>query len=814
MQRVVRGILTVIMLGVAGLWLVSLPLPLFERWLPVMQRFDPATLNSAADGRILIFPQLTTPPNERDALVLILRVSDPAGGQRRGAVVWQQGNLQGRVPLTVRADGRLHRYTVAVGTYPLWRDTPTQVRMELRNVETVELHQAQLVRRGLWALDVPLGRGLVARLPEYPPWPNIVLLVAAAVAAVTAVLVPVATWRRRLAVVGVGLSLATALGALPTLLEPLRSPLAALRGLDDMEAAQFVPAYSDPATVNAVLVAAMGRLPAGPVLVLDANTDSYLVYRTRYLLYPRRVDVANERVNGAQRARLALQYDTLIQRGAVARPPAVNWIRQSANNPVVTIWSAPGLPPPPVAAAGVWALLRLVAVLIVIAWSGWALAGWLGWRGSARWIAAWLGGTTLATLLLFALTWSGIGWNAASIGLPLVAGLAVNGGWSWEQRRRARRVVPRLHSGSRPIRQSPSFVVTWLIVGLLAIGVSLYATALPFSDQDSWTTWGFKARAFFHDGALTPLLTMYPDLALIHPGYPNGQPLLLTGAFLAMGGTSEHWAKLIFPVWYVAAVGLVWSAARHWAGTRRAAAWTLLLAITPLMLDHATLGNADLPFAVALGMGGYALARWLDGEGRRFAWSGAGLLGAAAWLKLDGLYLGPALLVLAGGLKIFAQRTPHPAHRVIQMRAVATLVGCIVAFALPVLPWHIYVRTLGLVNETPGLAALRVSGLANLARGLVITLEEFLLSHNDSAWGPWGGGYGAFWLVCGGAVVAGWRSVWRDRTALFLALSCLGITAFYSAIYIVRPFFSIERYLLHLAPLAVLLAARVTRRVA
>jgi hypothetical protein len=49
-----------------------------------------------------------------------------------------------------------------------------------------------------------------------------------------------------------------------------------------------------------------------------------------------------------------------------------------------------------------------------------------------------------------------------------------------------------------------------------------------------------------------------------------------------------------------------------------------------------------------------------------------------------------------------------------------------------------------------------------------------------------------------------------DPVLWFLLLVIGGGIFFYFAIYIVRPFFSVERYLMHVAPLATLAAARAT----
>jgi uncharacterized membrane protein len=82
--------------------------------------------------------------------------------------------------------------------------------------------------------------------------------------------------------------------------------------------------------------------------------------------------------------------------------------------------------------------------------------------------------------------------------------------------------------------------------------------------------------------------------------------------------------------------------------------------------------------------------------------------------------------------------------------------------------------SLDLLASTPGTALAERQGWRNLASGARVLRAELLLSGNNSAWGRMGGGFGAFWLLVTGALVCGWRRVWRDTTLLFLILAVIG----------------------------------------
>lgn len=104
------------------------------------------------------------------------------------------------------------------------------------------------------------------------------------------------------------------------------------------------------------------------------------------------------------------------------------------------------------------------------------------------------------------------------------------------------------------------------------------------------------------------------------------------------------------------------------------------------------------------------------------------------------------------------------------------------------------------------MAMLAVTGLANLGRGLRVVGSELLLSHNNSTWSLLGSGFLLLWPVCMAIVLVRGQTARRNAPFLFLAAAMLTTVIFYVFIYVLRPYFSIERYVMHAAPLAVLAA--------
>jgi hypothetical protein len=800
-----------------GAWVASLP---------IAQLLAPLPGGARAAGAPLV-ERLDRPAGWRDMLILKLAATDAGIQQRYAYVVWSQRQPQGyarlyQLPFVLRADGQTHSYVVPVGAHPEWRGDVSHVVLKLQQPTglAIAIADARLVTRSAWALDALLGRAATTYLPVPPPWPAVILLVAALVGGGLALAWPASHWRRRLAVAGMLLGGATGVAAVGMLVTTSGQLYRIYGPLDERSAMIRVPAYDAPAQISQALVAVADQLPAGPVLAVSPSVSGYLSNRARYLFYPRLVTTIAPTSPAELRRMLASGYTSLVGAALDGRPPLPGWRRIGDLSVAPPVWVDGTRPPPPAPAAGPLAPLRLAVGIGLVLLIGWSAAGAIGWRGWARWCCAWPIGILPLAWWMFALNAAGLAWSPWSIGLPLVAGALL---LALRDRRRA----PGAPAPARP-RSRLELVALPLLVLIVGIVVAR-ALLLPFSDVDTWTIWGLRGRGFFLDGRIDALLLMYDNVR-----YPPAQSLVQTWGYLAMGGLGERMVKVIFPLWYAACLGIIWSACRGWSTGARALGWTLLAATTPILLDHATLGNADLPLAAGLLAGAFALCRWLETADRRWMVGGMLLLGGAAWIKFDGAFLGigvlgAAILARVVGLRRRQGRTGRT------LVAGGVAVAAIVGIALA---WHLYARLLvfnlgdgavasaaagrffspyRLIADVPRIEGLRAKGLTFDLHGLLVCVEEVLFSHSNSTWSLLGSGYGALWIVCAGALVSGWRRMRDDPVLLFLVLAVAGGLGFYFAFYTLMPaasgsdyFFSVERYLLHIAPLAILAAARAT----
>lgn len=779
-------------------WAVSVLLPIVA----------PTAAPVASQQALISSP--SAPPDWRDTLILDVTLRDISVQQQVALINWLSQDQRPLLRLFMRADGQSHRYIIPIGAHPDWDGDSSNLRLDLPPQVATQLtiNGVSLIKRPPSAIDALLLRALLPFFPDVPPWPNVVLVLAAVLGVGLALAVPLSHWRRRLAVLALLLAGSTGAATVVAQFTLLQVLLPIYGPLDERAALERTPALIETTAINPVLLAAHESLPNGPVLALGfapgggTRDRAHLIYWARYLFYPRRIDAIETDLAPPELARLVQEqgYVGVIQRRDSGMPPLPGWQRVAAPSNYPVIWQAPDLPPLPAQPPGNAALLRLLLALALASAVGWGLAGLLGWRGAEGLAAAWPLGAVVAAIWLFLLALLRLPWSLLSVGLPLLGAALALGAIAWQHRRptpQQRRSLPR----------------SWELAGLLLIlvllvAVSIQAVLLPFTDQDTWTNWGLKGKAFYLDSALAPVMLLYQQFELYHMGYPPAQPLVQALGYLAMGGLSERLVKLIFPLWYGSGLALLYLGCRQWNSSRMAMGWTLLLATTPIMLDHATIANADLALSVGWLLGALALTRWIDSGTTRWLLAGTVALGSAAWIKLDGTYMGVAIIG-AATLARFIVVWRNASSRWASLGAgVAAVLGCLLLIA----PWNLYINTLDLRSELPSTELLQQEGIAIVGTSLALMAEQLLFSHSNSAWGLLGSGYGALWLICAGVVAANWRALRHDPAVLFLGLVVVGGIIFYAAIYTVEPFISIDRYLLHLAPIAVLAAARSLRQ--
>jgi len=345
--------------------------------------------------------------------------------------------------------------------------------------------------------------------------------------------------------------------------------------------------------------------------------------------------------------------------------------------------------------------------------------------------------------------------------------------------------------------------------GLIVVGVVLLAAfghtlRSDFRAYDARAIYALKARILY-DGAKLHGEDFCDELRLnFHPTYPLLVPLAEAQVFWVQGGYESPGARCLFAAFVAALVLVFLGEVRRHESQGWAAAWTVLLLLTPMVSGAAEgaglSGSVDLPLACFLLAAQVEIGRWLDRPGWKPALSAGLMLGAAVLTKQEGILwvavCGLGLAALAATRRLRLERR----HVFTGMAAAAMLAAAVLLHKAAHWGMHesAYYR--------PYLAAMDPQWLSQLAgRPAAVlghTLKEILLRGWNLVWLPI---VASLFLVRRGPLLP---RVWFWRASALLACAA------YAAIFAITPLqtdfhlvTTFARLALHYFPLAMLVMA-------
>ena len=334
-------------------------------------------------------------------------------------------------------------------------------------------------------------------------------------------------------------------------------------------------------------------------------------------------------------------------------------------------------------------------------------------------------------------------------------------------------------------------LVVVLAIELVALTAASLRSGLGF---DAVFNFEIKARLAFENAVRGQIPLAYfsdESLAWSHPRYPLLVPFAEFWVYAWLGRVDQAFAKIVFPLYYVALVCVTGGAVRRMAGGIAALLTVVALGTLPAMtvIPGAASGYAEIPLAAAL-MGAVSCALIAARTGERHMFWMAGLLSATAvWTKAEGIVLSMCLGLAAAA---FAGRKAIP----------------IVAAPLAVfLPWLLFQHLYGIPeSDFPSLSPL--VALSHLDRAGTIAQLVVRELVTPGHWGTLWPAFAVLWL-------AGLFHGSRDHASSMLAAVVILPLCVYPAIYLFSSWSDVEghvrtsfiRLLVPIAPIALMFSA-------
>jgi hypothetical protein len=226
------------------------------------------------------------------------------------------------------------------------------------------------------------------------------------------------------------------------------------------------------------------------------------------------------------------------------------------------------------------------------------------------------------------------------------------------------------------------------VAGLVLEAQFRAARLQPVYEFDAMDFWLSKAKAVYYFGQLKPsLLAQLPNSY-----YPPLMPVLDAVSFSFMGSADTVTLNLLY--WSALAAFVAAAAGLLMPRVPALIMWPTLLALVsvPVIVNRGVAPLSDLPLDYLVATAALLLALWLVEDDSGLLVLAAGLLGAAAITKREGLLFGWCLLASAMAANWSKKRATWP------MLLAAAVPGAALTFA-----WRIWLSQVGVRYESPEL---------------------------------------------------------------------------------------------------------------
>ncbi|MDD5173428.1 MAG: glycosyltransferase family 39 protein [Candidatus Omnitrophica bacterium] len=247
-----------------------------------------------------------------------------------------------------------------------------------------------------------------------------------------------------------------------------------------------------------------------------------------------------------------------------------------------------------------------------------------------------------------------------------------------------------------------SVLERFLICGISFEVIYAFFRALikPIEAYDAIATYAIRSKIFYLAGSLPHDFFYNLSLLFPHPDYPLNIPLSETFVYLFLGGLNDQLAKVIFPIYFVAILGILYYAVKRLSGRAGALLFTFILATIPQFNHFATNAYHDVPFAYYCFTGTLFLLYWFKEPGSRgYLYISAVMTALAGWTKNEGFVYCVANIILLSVFLFLNRRT-------IKKRGLLNGFLYVGIMLLVLAPWLWVKFTANLVNSDVGSTSL------------------------------------------------------------------------------------------------------------
>lgn len=173
------------------------------------------------------------------------------------------------------------------------------------------------------------------------------------------------------------------------------------------------------------------------------------------------------------------------------------------------------------------------------------------------------------------------------------------------------------------------------------------AVIRPIEAYDAIATYAIRSKIFYLANSVPKDFFYNLSLLFPHPDYPLNIPLSETFVYLFSGSLNDQLVKVIFPLYFVAILGILYFGIRRISGRNEALLFTFLLSTIPQFNNFATNAYHDVPFAYYCFISTLFLLYWFkETKSLGLLFISAAMTALSAWTKNEGFVYCMANIIL------------------------------------------------------------------------------------------------------------------------------------------------------------------------